>query len=272
MKNITYFIVALVLFASCEDVIVLDLENDEPQLVIEAVVDATAKTVTVQLTKSNGFYDGVDLNTVDDATITLTLADGNTVNIPTASNGQYFVQNLPDVEPNQTLSLEVISEGQVYNASTVAPHPVTIDSLSFEAVDFGPGAGGPFGGNDDEPTSYRVFTFWQDLPDIENFYRIRAAQNDTVKVNVYTMVDDIGNNGKQIFRPFFDTFEGESLVDIELLALDKGSFTYFSDLSNIQGQGLSSPTPFNPRTNFNNGALGYFGIIFNDKAQVLLPE
>lgn len=265
-KIATFLLVAIIGLSSCEEVIILDLENDEPKLVIEAVVDAKAESVSVLLTKSNGFYEDISLAGVNTATITLTLADGSAVNVPFVANGLYTATGITTAV-NDALSITINDgEGNTYTASARTPNATTIDSLSTEEITFGPGSD-----RDGDNPRFRVFTYWQDLASVENYYRIRAFKNDTLQANIYTLVDDIGNDGNQIFRPFSDAFESGDVVRIQLLALDKSTFTYFSDLSVIQGDGPNSSSPFNPHSNFDNDALGYFGILQIDEQVMVIP-
>lgn len=272
MKNIAFLLVAAVLvFTGCEEVIILDLENDEPQLVIEAVVDANTGTAAALITKSNGFYDDIALDVVNDATVTLTLENGNQIDLAFVNDGQY-VANGFTVADGEELSIEVATnDGLAYQATTFVPHNVSIDSVQVvEALGGGPGnPGGGLGGNG--VTQYQLFTHWKDVANEESFYRIRALENDTLKTNIYTLIDDVENDGEQLFRPFFDTFDSGSTATIQLLSLDESTYSYFSDLSAIQGQGFSSTTPFNPYSNWSEGALGYFGAMRMDVAMVVLP-
>lgn len=267
MKIINLFIyfgiLMSILFTSCEEVITLDLENDAPKIVIEAVVNATDQTASVLITKSNGFYESATLEVINDAMITLTQADGTTIDFQFVGNGRYTASNIAAAVGDELSILVVDGAGEEYRAVTQTPHPVTLDSVTIEEATGGPGVN-PFG----DETLYRLFSYWQDVADVENYYRIRAIKNDTLQADVYTLIDDIGNDGQQLFRPFFDTFIAGDVVTLQLLSLDKSTYIYFSDLSEIQGQGFGSTTPYNPHSNFDNNALGYFGIIRMD-TQVL---
>ena len=65
-------------------------------------------------------------------------------------------------------------------------------------------------------------------------------------------------------------FNAGNLYKIELLSMDKESFEYIQELSTIQSQGGGSSVPFNPQGNFNNDALGYFGIYYSSSIEVQL--
>lgn len=271
IKNICFALLAALALTSCEEVIILDLENDEPRLVIEAVVDASAQTATVFLTKSNGFYDDVSLDSETGASVELTLADGSTVALSEIQDGLYFAAGLQVTEADELTMTIIDNAGNQYVSTTYVPHDIAMDSLDIVEAAAGPGGGGnPFGGDTTTATQYQIFTFWDDVPNKESFYRIRAVVNDTLQAGVYTMVDDIGTDGDQLFRPFFQPFESGDTVTIQLLSLDKDSYGYFNELSAVQGQGSNSTTPFNPKSNFDNNALGYFGVQRMDSRTVIL--
>lgn len=269
-KNILFAAFAIMTLASCEEVIVLDLENAEPKIVIDAVVDATAQNARVILTKSNGFYDDINLDFVNNATVNLTLADGSIVNIPMIQDGIYVTFGLNVVEGDELKLTIIDSESNEYKATTTVPHEVVMDSLQIIPTDNGGrGGGGPFGGGNVQ--YYQIFTHWQDVVDKESFYRIRSTVNDTLQTGTLNLVDDINQNGDVFSRPIFQNFEEKDTVTIQLLSIDESSYRYLDDLSGVQGQGFNSSTPYNPKSNFDNGALGYFGIYRLDERTVILP-
>jgi hypothetical protein len=253
---------------SCEEIIELDLENAEPRLVIEGVVDAGSGNGIVYLTKSNGFYDPISIELVGGATVTITQADGTEIALSSLADGVYLAGGIVANE-GDTLSILVIDgEGNEYKASAKTPHSVAIDSL--EIIEQEGGRGG-FGGNDDTKT-YQIFTHWQDKAGTESFYRVRATINDTLQANTYTLADDLLEEGEAMTRPFFQPFEGGDTVTMQLLSIDKSTYVYYDNLSSIQGAGFSSSTPFNPNSNFDNNALGYFGVLRFDSQTVILEE
>ncbi len=269
IKSIFYSCILILSLSSCEDVIELDLKNTDPQIVIEGVLNADEQSINVSLTQSNGFYDSNELTIIEDATIYLEQADGVQTELMYQGMGVYAADNL-NVVTNDQVQLEVmLNDGTTYEASSTVPHSVAIDSLDVVSTNFSPG-GGFIGGGSDDPV-YQIFMNWQDVAGVESFYRIRAIKNDTLLANVYALTDDIGADGASFSRPFFDTFESNDEVEMQLLAIDQFTYDYFSDLAAIQGQGPNSSNPFNPTSNFTNGALGYFGVIRQDEIQLTIP-
>lgn len=71
IKNIGLFVLGLLFFSSCEDVIELELESVESQIVIEATLDASSQTAKVIISKTNDFYDNTNPEKISGAIITL---------------------------------------------------------------------------------------------------------------------------------------------------------------------------------------------------------
>lgn len=267
---ISILALATVGFTSCEEIIDLELENAEPRIVIDALVDATGQSARVFLTKSNGFYESINLDFVTDAIVHLTLSDGSIVDLPMVQDGIYIAFGL-NLTEGDILTLTVIDgDGKEYKATENVPHEIAIDSLQLIPVSGGPGGGGPFGGGSNIQ-SYQIFTHWQDVEDKESFYRIKATVNDTLLTGLITISDDVNRNGEAISQPLFQTFEAGDTVTMELSSIDGGSYRYLNDLSGAGGPGFNSTTPFNPKSNFDNNALGYFGIIRTDEETIILP-
>ena len=66
-------------------------------------------------------------------------------------------------------------------------------------------------------------------------------------------------------------YEG-GVVDVELLSVDHTIYSYFLQLNDILfwKRRVMPPTPYNPTSNFDNGALGYFAAWAIDKETIIL--
>ncbi len=252
----------LSIFMSCEDVIELELEDSSPQFIIEAVLDMDQNNCTVLLSKSNGFYESTAINTVNATAITLTDADGNNYDFSQETDGRYIAENIT-VAPEQVFTLAITDEdGQTYTASSSAPYPVALDSLEVEEFVF------PFG--DEE--NYRIFINWVDLEGVDNFYRSKIIANDTFLVESYNIVSDEIGDGEELRLPLQEFFEIGEEVEVQLQSIDENSYEYFIQIEEVQGEGGGNTTPYNPKGNFDNGALGYFGIISTSSKTVVVEK
>lgn len=263
MQSIKYFTIllcGLLSLTGCEDVIVLDLESSEPQTIIEATIDATAQTATILLSKSNSFYGSNELITISGASVLLTDDAGLTYTLLETESGVYQMENI-DISNTAAFVLTIDIDGIIHEASAEVPAPVVLDSIIVSS------SAAPFGGGN----SRMLQAAFQDTPEVENYYRLRAYQNDSLLANTYTIFDDqLRGDGEEINVRVREPFEEDNTVTLELLSTSKGYYEYFFQLSSQSGMGGNSTTPFNPIGNFTKNGFGYFGIFHSSSLSVEL--
>jgi len=242
------------MLTSCEDVIELDLEEKEPQLVIEANLNTTSHTAEVSISKSNGFYNDTNFEREEGAIITLT-TPSETYLLDEQGDGKYAVQEVM-TNPDELINIEIELDGKVYTTSSIVPHPVPLEALNSQEFEF------PFGmGSDSEEPTFQISATWMDPLESDNYYRLRSYINDEYQSQLYDLGSDNGMEGTEINAPARMPFEKNNLVRIELLSTSQSYFDYFFEISSQQSQGFNSGNPFNPKGNFNEeNILGYFGI------------
>ncbi|MCH2044132.1 MAG: DUF4249 domain-containing protein [Saprospiraceae bacterium] len=273
MKHILYILgwsFLILSLSSCEDVIELELKNDDPQLVIDAHLNASSQEAQVWMSYSNSFYDNTDSETIDDAMVQLIREDGTSIIVEAKGNGYYKTENI-NAAVDETFKMQVtLTNGNSYEAIAKVPRPISIDSVSMIATAFGGGFGGQ---SDSSKQNYQLLTYWKDPVGTEDYYRLKAKKNGADLTDTYVVLDDAGaNDENQIFSPFFELFEEGDSVEFSLLSLDKNTYDYFSNLADIQGQGFGATTPFNPENNWSGDILGYFGVIQVDQKSIYLPQ
>ncbi|MBL7767009.1 MAG: DUF4249 domain-containing protein [Chitinophagaceae bacterium] len=269
MSHKLFFIPAIIiLLSSCQKVIDVDLNSASPAYVIEANLYEGTHDFHVKVTKTTSYFSSDAPPTVNDATITL--IDQNNVShaVPNTGNGIYTLPAFTAVN-NVSYQLNVSAGGKTFSATAKMPLPTSIDSLTYE--EFGGFGGGPGGGGGGEK-NFLVVTHFQDTVGIPNYYRVLVTKNDTLlnKPFDYYLVDDKIRDGQYFDAPLFTAFSkmGDTL-DVELLSMDAGVFDYFNTLSEIlTSDANTSAAPANPNTNFNNGALGYFGAFTRSKKSI----
>lgn len=259
MKNIIIALIGILIFFSCEDVIELDLKDTEPRIVIEGTLNMTTKTAQVIFTKSNGFYDDATPIAVSGVIAVLLNESGTSITLSEKDPGIYIAENVV-AKPGEKWTIEIESEGILYTAVTIAPYPSTLDTLIVQIEQR------PFGGD----TEVRMFSEWDDEVGVPNFYRLRPYQNDTLIAQSYSLTNDDFSDGKRIRVPIMQEFGLGKLIKIELLSVDEKYYRYFVELSSVVGNGFSSSNPYNPIGNFDNNALGYFGIFSVSEKEVRL--
>lgn len=261
IKNIGLFVLGLFFFSSCEDVIELELKSVESQIVIEATLDAGNQIATVNISTTNDFYDNDSPEQVSDAVIILQSDLGNTYTLSEISSGTYTAI---DVFANQgeIFNLIVEVDGEFYEASSQTPVAVGLDSIIQSNF-----PGGPFSNDGDILLS----CVWNDPESEENFYRIRPYIDGVFQSDNYTIINDVlAGDGEEITASISQGFNEKTIVEVELLSTDKAYYDYFFQLSSLSGGRVGSTTPYNPKGNFSNNALGYFGIYYSSSKEIQL--
>ncbi|MEM1218577.1 MAG: DUF4249 domain-containing protein [Bacteroidota bacterium] len=259
IKSYLYLGLIGLVLTSCTEVIELDLEGIDPQIVIEAEVDATNGVAKVSLSQSQDLYDDAAFTALEGAAVHL-MIDGNSIELGEESTGQYRITDL-SIAPGQELVLEVaFTNGQLYTASAMVPRQAALDTLM---VNQAPSLGGGFGNTSEETEPmYQLVVSWDDIPDEENFYRVKLYENDQFLSDAYLLTDDLLGEGGNITRLLLgQQFPKGTALRVELLTTSEGYFQYFSDLSNLSGGGgAAAATPYNPVSNFSGDILGFFGV------------
>jgi len=264
--SISLFI-TIIFFSSCTDIIELDLKNTEPRIIIEANLNTTDSTFSAKLTMSNNFYEDAKLKNVTGATITLENSDGTKYTIPEIENGYYFLNNI-STKPNNIFSVKVIdANGKEYKANTTVPFPAEITLLL--PAPFTPPGGGP--NNNDTTKYYQITTLWKDTININNYYRIKTFINDEFQADDYAITDDRYNDGDTLASVSMVELYSKDKFKLQLLSTDQKYFKYFLDVAILYNKGPGTTTPYNPKGNFDNNALGYFGIYSVSEVEFTLP-
>ena len=252
IRYIIYLFLGVFAMSSCEDVIQLELKNTDPRIVIDAVVDASKKDVKVVLTETNDFYNNNEPTQLIDAKVELIDAAQNVINIPINDDGYYYLENY-EVVVGEEYTMEITVSDTKYTAKTIAPRLVELVGVdTLYSPPFGGGSG---------PGFYQTLMGWVDQEGEENYYRLRAFKDDSLQVGPYAFYNDRGLDGEIFVRPLMERVSIGEKVEFQLYSVDEETHDYFVQVASLESQGLSSSVPFNPRGNFDNNALGYFGVI-----------
>lgn len=266
MKALTYIFLALAIgsFFSCTKIIDVEVNDSEPQLVIEANYDATNERVQVNLSITKNVFEGGVNPVVTGATVEVSDVNGITTPLIDQGDGTYLLENyVPIFESNYSLS--VIVDGEVYQSTTFLPSIVELDSLSqvfTEASLFG-------------EAGYVVFMNFLDPAGLPNFYRALRNVNGEplVQLGEQFIFDDTFSEGNTQTVPFFSTrHEVGDSVSVEFRSYSEASYNYYSQLFAIAGDGGQSAAPANPISNWSNNALGHFAAWGFDVKYIIIKE
>jgi hypothetical protein len=267
MKNTIHLIILVItaaFFNSCQDVVDIPLNTDNPRLVIDAAMIwqkvTTGNNQVIKLSTTTDFYTNV-IPPVSGATVFIKNSSNVVFNfIETPNTGQYLCSDFVPVI-DETYTLTVISSGQQYIASETLKSVAAITTVTQETQN---GLGTDF---------LKLKTFFDDPADAENYYLYKYKFSKNLKPE-YSVDDDQFFQGNTFFSLVLeeDTTPGET-VEITHYGISKAYYNYMSILLGVAGSASGGPfqtTPATVRgnikneTNFDKYPLGYFSLCESD--------
>jgi hypothetical protein len=268
LKYIYIAISSLIILASCEEVIVIDLNTANPAFVVEAIIYKDSVSV-VRLTRTTSYFSMEQPLVIENARVKI--SDGSlSEELTYVGNGYYAGKTIIGTE-GKGYEIEILHDGIIYKG--ISSMPVKTDLIAVR-----------FGKDDSQsplnPYGETVFTItceFADNPDIDNFYMIRFISDGKLLERYYLLTEkssnsgDINNINNHISFSESIFFEGGE-VDVQLLSIDKSVYNYFMQLSDVLfwKRRVMPPTPYNPKSNINNEALGYFAAWSFDSKKIIL--
>lgn len=283
MKKLILIIVLGLGFASCEDVIDVDLNEGTPQLTVDAVMSNSDENPHVKLSISGEYFDASSVSPVTDAELSLTDSDGNSYAFDSPDQeGRYFLSDeLNNIVPGVTFKLTIDYNNSQYTAESTVRETPEIDSISWSREDV------PFGDID----SIWAVQFWaRDLDGLGDAYWVRATREGVINTDpgkIVVAYDGSTGRGSQTDGiPFIlpirasitpggfagppsdeDPAEVGDEIGVQLYSISLEFAEYLVILrEQLNNGGLFAETPANLPTNvFNqddNGiqALGWFAV------------
>lgn len=263
LANTCIVVALLAVMLSCEEGILLDVSQAPPQIVIEGLVTDRMDQHFVKLSESVDFYNRDLTPRISNAMVEITDSEGNTFthihnpNDHPDSMGYYIPATPYQGKIGNSYTLTVNLEGTTYTAIDHLRAVTKIDSLSIridEEEEEDP---------DEEGRFYEILFYAIEPQDTKDFYLFKFYRNGEI----------VQDNPEDIYFSD-DRALGETISDIptagyyapgesggvEIYSLSRAGFVYYFDLQNAISNdgGLFSQPPVNPRTNLNNGALGFF--------------
>lgn len=231
MKKYIYLLVVLVLNVACEDVIDVEVPNEEPRLVVDALIrvdiDEQFIPVEVKLSLSSDFFNDNTPTSAETVVIQYEEYEGDRVidtrfsNLAELEPGSGIYTPDPNFDSDQRIPTNILDRNWVFNllinhqgrrylATTKYVPAVPIDSLVQ-------GDGTLF--NDDETEIIVTFT---DDPERDSFYLFDFSFSE------FLVTEDKFYKGQQFsFSYFYDQiFEPDTEIEIRLMGVDQTFFNY----------------------------------------------
>jgi hypothetical protein len=234
-------------------VIDINLNEANPQTVVDAKLFNGTKDFIVKLNQTTDYYNPQPYETINNAIVTIADENGNINILEENVDGEYILKNFEGVT-NKSYSLEILlTTGEKYISTALLPNVVQLDDIIFDFEEqslFG-------------ESGFVPYCVFQEPVSEKNFYRIVITVNGKRKdaIEDLFITDDELINGNQIVVPLFsERLKIGDTVTMELITMDENVFNYLETLSSIAGGAQQqSAAPANPNTNISGGALGYFG-------------
>ena len=275
-RRLSYIIglLAAITLSGCEEVIIIDIDQAPPQLVIDALVSNEDTIHTVRITRSADFSTSGSEN-VSDAIVEVRDNLGNIFNYThnpegyDSLNGYYFSDQKFAGQQYIIYSLDVTVDNNSYTASDTLKPITSIDSLSIQvdqaAVD----------DPENEGDIYQILLYAQEPQETVDFYYFKFYRDGLIDIdanrNVFVFDDKVlGSSLDGLPSPI--RFKEGELASVEIYSLTREQFVYFVDMGNILNSdgGMFSPPPANPRTNISGGALGIFQVSGISRGSILV--
>ena len=268
-KALTLFSLFLVLFfASCEDVVTLDLETGETRLVVDAEFiwqkGTNGNEQTIKISKTAPYYNNTTPK-VSGAQVRIENTNGDVFTFNETEAGLYVCTDFVPVI-GMDYTLYVTAEGQSFTAVEKLTSVTPIDRVEQEMVP-------DFGGEDVIEVTY----YYKDPADAVNYY-LTDYKTESLIFPEYELTDDELFNGNEINTRFSneDKLKSGHTIEITHRGISKNFYNYMNLLLEVYGGSPFSIPPGNIRGNIintndaNNYAFGYFRLCEADKVDYLV--
>ena len=273
---------SLLIFSSCEKVIQLDLNKENPQLVIEAIINIDSIDQYVYLNRTVNFDNEGKGVPFSNASVQLMDGESLVAKFDHVENGKFKSTLKERLTVGKQYTLQVVDNEKkvTHVATSICPLKVKLDTIE---VYKNPPVFGRY--------NYAIVPV-RNEPIGKNWYQFRLKKNDE-KIHKILVDDDSNLDGvPRTLKPIFNVREfspdttvnsvpkwiikkagATELVDsveaeLTLVNIEYKVFRYLYNLALNQGGGNQSATPTNPDPIFTNGALGYFSIQSTDTKKI----
>ncbi|WP_289662827.1 DUF4249 domain-containing protein [Flavobacterium panacagri] len=254
-------------FASCEDVVNLDLETGETKLVVDAEIlwkkGTSGNEQTIKISKTASYYSG-STPKVSGAQVRVENSNGDVFTFNETEAGVYKCTNFVPVI-DMEYKLFVTAEGQSYTATEKLTSATPINKVEQKIVP-------DFGGEDVIELTF----YYNDPADQINFY-VTDYQSEFLIYPEYEITNDDFYNGNEISTRFsHEDMKAGNTVKITHRGVSKNFFNYWKLILEASNSNPFQVPPGNIRGNIinttdaNNTAFGYFRLCEADQVDYLV--
>jgi hypothetical protein len=270
MKNQIILFLSIISFfslVSCEKVIDVDLNENNPLMVIDGGLTGRQSPDTIKLSWTGSYFGDGNFSPVTGANVNVSDDIGNSENLKEVAPGFYVIENFKG-RAGGTYHLSINANSKTYTASSKMLNPVEITQLTYRYKDRSLGT---------REGNY-VTAYFDDPAGTQNYYLIKASGTNVSFNNgsdqFFVLNDELFDGGMAAIEIPFIHFE-RGLAEVELFSIDKIAFNYYTSLNEIiQNPG---PSPFSgvpqnsAKSNIQGDAVGFFQTFSLSKAIIKIP-
>ena len=257
MKKIV-LLVLLIPFFSCEEAIDVELQSDNPRLVVDALIGYNENNgnpiilgqVTLTLTAP---FLNAEVAAAENALVRIINESNGAISPLTEIEPGVFRNGFPNLDFDTDYTLEIVYKDEIYRATQQLVPTGTITNIKQ-------GDGFLF----DEEDETEIIVTFDDIPNQRNYYLFAFGFN-----NYLVTDDEFYKNGNLTFSYFYEDVEPGDLLTITLLGVNQ-QFASYVDQALVQA-GENGGGPFQVptgslrgnvlnTTNIDNYPFGYFSI------------
>jgi len=238
---------AVCLFSGCRELIHIDLNDADPQYVIEAEITDLSRQQRIRISRTVGFTSTSGPLPVENAQVAmLDNTRGRTYAFAHVGNGIYEQRRFMPVS-GRSYRMHVEVNGEVFDSEHVMPAYIQVDSVGLvEAKLF------------DETYYFATFKF-NDPEGRGNYYRYDISVNGS-PFRFASVFNDKLSDGLYVTHQITD-FDAELKIGDNIAVrrsiVDKSVFDYWNEFQNTNP---TTAAPGNPKSNISNNAIGYFSV------------
>jgi len=256
---------AAVFLISCEEVLNVDLNEANPNVVIEGLITDHPGPYIVKVTMTGDYYKNQTPPAVSNALVIISDNTGSLDTLIQTSPGIYSTKTIAGVK-QRTYTLTVNINGNIYTATSTLPDLYPVDSLRYTYYpkrDLFHREG------------YYPLAYSQEPQNTENYYMWKFFRNDTLLNSLRNdiwIADDKVVKGNIQGLEFPYVYQKFDTASVKVFSITKEAFDFYKGLeAQIRNDGgfFSSP-PANAQGNLSNGALGLFQTSSTDSVGIII--
>lgn len=247
-------VAVIFVMGSCTKVIDVNINDKDPQYVIEGHVTLGDSIHRVDITQTQNIDDSSPAPTIDNAVVILTDDLGNSQAMSLVAPGRYETVNYP-ISADRTYTLQVTIDGQLFLSTASVPQAVTLLNVITFPFTFGP------------QTINSIVPIRLDPGGVANYYEFKLVKHGKPLRGIFIQSDQY-NDGNLAQEPIFaEGVNSGDTIDVEMLNINREVYDFFYALQ----QNQQGATPANPTSNIIGGCIGYFSVQTKSVKQVIIP-